>query len=87
MENSPVPLQLITKARHGYSCICLECDVVGLCRDSAAVQSVPGRRGQDCVVMGDSRGQSVRSGELRWRHLADVAEEKDLGTSSGLGGP
>ena len=87
MENSPVPLQLITKARHGYSGICLECDVVGLCRDSAAAPSVPGRPGQDCMVMGDRRGRSVPSGELWWRHLAEVAEQKDLGTSSGLEGP
>lgn len=61
--------------------------MVGLCRDSAVAQSLPGRRGQDCVVMGGRRGQSVWSGELRWRHLAEEAKEKELGTSAGLGGP
>lgn len=61
--------------------------MVRLCRDSAAAQSLPGRRAQDCMVMRGRRGQSVRSGELRWRHLVDVAEEKDLGTSAGPGGP
>ena len=64
-----------------------ECGVVRLCRDSAAAQSVPGRRGQDCMVMRGRRGQSLQSGELRWRHLVEVAEEKDLGTSAGPGGP
>lgn len=49
--------------------------MVGLYRDSSVAQSVPGRCGQDYVVMGGRRGQSVWSGELQWRHLAEEAKE------------